>query len=205
VEQLFRRASVRKRILANPLGPVLRRFGEHLHARGHSPSTVHQYVFAAEHFGNWTGSGSVDHRSVLQFISVHLPRCRCAKPAGTAIPTVRAALRRLVEMLGCVAPGAEVSRPVATLLKEYELHLQSVCGLADATVRYRLRYARELLQHRAPRSITQLGSWRPTDLGEYVAKVARRLKPGSGQVLAALVKHLPTENSGRRMVAARQW
>lgn len=140
MEQLFRRASVRDRILANPLGPVLRRFADHLSTRGHSPFTVQQYVFAAEHFGNWIGSESVDHGSVLRFISVHLPRCKCAKPAATSIATMRAALNRLLEMLGRGAPKPAAPQLVATLLGEYEQHLRSASGLAAATIAYRVRY-----------------------------------------------------------------
>lgn len=188
MEQLFRRASVRDRILANPLGPVLRRFADHLSTRGHSPFTVQQYVFAAEHFGNWIGSESVDHGSVLRFISVHLPRCKCAKPAATSIATMRAALNRLLEMLGRGAPKPAAPQLVATLLGEYEQHLRSASGLAAATIAYRVRYARGLLGHRALGSVRQLRSWRPTDLGEYVSGAARHIKPGSGQVLASSIR-----------------
>jgi hypothetical protein len=51
LDHFFRRASVRKRIAANPIGPMLLQLVEHLGARGHDPGVLHQYVFAAEHFG----------------------------------------------------------------------------------------------------------------------------------------------------------
>jgi hypothetical protein len=55
MEQIFRRESVRARILGNPLGPVFQEYIAYLKARGHTLSSVHQYVFALEHFGNWLG------------------------------------------------------------------------------------------------------------------------------------------------------
>jgi hypothetical protein len=55
LEDLFRRLRVRERIRQNPNGPVLEKFAEYLVARGHGLDTVHQCVFAAEHFGQWLG------------------------------------------------------------------------------------------------------------------------------------------------------
>jgi hypothetical protein len=81
MEQVFRRESVRARIFRNPLGPVLQQYIAYLKARGHKPSSVHQYVFALEHFGNWLGTGNISHESVDEFVARHIPRCRCKKPA----------------------------------------------------------------------------------------------------------------------------
>lgn len=74
MEQLFRRKSVRARILGNPLGPVLQQYIVYLEARGRKPSSVHQYVFALEHFGNWLGERVISHESVDEFMVDHIPR-----------------------------------------------------------------------------------------------------------------------------------
>lgn len=188
MEQIFRRVSVRARILANPLGSILRQFIDYLLARGHKPGPVHQYVFAAEHFGNWLGCGPIDRKSVGSFLSTHLPNCRCEKPASRTRQTLRAALNRLLEMRGVPRPSPVVQPYVARLLREYETHLRDTCGLAGSTAKYRVRYARELLQHFDVRRVRQLRAWRPIDVSEYVAMIGRDLKPGSGQVLASSVR-----------------
>ena len=60
LEDLFRRPRVQRRIRQNPHGSVLEQFAEYLIARGYSPNTVHQYVFAAEHFGRWLGRRKIN-------------------------------------------------------------------------------------------------------------------------------------------------
>ena len=188
MEQIFRRESVRARILGNPLGPVLQQYIAYLKGRGHEPSSVHQYVFALEHFGNWLGRGSISYESVHEFVARHIPRCRCKKPASCTRHCVRAALNRLLEMRGVSRPDAVVSAVVGRLLREYETHLLVVSGLAESTAYYRLRYARDLLQHFTVQRASQLKGWRATELADYVARTGRRWKPGGGQQLASSVR-----------------
>lgn len=188
MEQLFRRKSVRDRILGNPLGPVLQQYIAYLKARGHKPSSVHQYVFSLEHFGNWLGVGVISHESVDEFVTRHIPRCRCKKPTSCTIHCIRAALNRLLEMRGLSRPDPVVPASVARLLREYETHLLVVAGLAESTVYYRLRHARDLLQHFTVEHASQLRGWEATELADYVAHTGRRWKPGGGQQLASSVR-----------------
>jgi len=188
MEEIFRRKRVRARILGNPLGCVLRQYVGYLTGRGHRPSGLHQYVFAVEHFGNWLGAGSVSHESVDRFMARHIPTCHCKKPAPRAGRCVRAALNRLLEMLGLSRPDPVMPAVAGRLLREYKTHLLVVTGLAESTANYRLRYARDLLQHFAVHRISQLRSWGPTEFADYVARTGRRWKPGSGQQLASSVR-----------------
>lgn len=187
MEQIFRRETVRARILENPLGSVLQRYVGFLEDRGHKPSSLHQYVFAVEHFGNWLGEGSVGHESADRFMA-HLQRCRCEKPASCTSHCVRAALNRLLEMLGLERPGPAARPVVDRLLLEYEGHLLAVAGLAESTTRYRVIHARNLLQHFEVQRSSQFKSWLATDLADYVARTGQKLKPGSGQQLASSVR-----------------
>ena len=187
MEQIFRRASVRARILGNPLGSVLQQYVRYLVDRGHKPNGLHQYVFAVEHFGNWLGAGSISHESVERFMA-HLPRCRCEKPASCTSHCVRAALNRLLEMRSLARPAPTVGPVVDRLLREYEDHLLAVGGLAESTSRYRVFHARNLLQHFAVQRSSQLKSWSPRELADYVACTGQKWKPGSGQQLASSVR-----------------
>lgn len=188
MEQIFRRESVRARILGNPLGPFLQQYIAYLKARGHKPNSVHQYVFALEHFGNWLGAGAISHESVDEFVSRHIPRCRCKKPAPCTSHCIRAALNRLLEMRGLSRPDVVEPAVVARLLREYETHLLVVAGLAESTAHYRLRHARDLLQHFMVQHASQLRGWEATELADYVARTGRRWKPGGGQQLASSVR-----------------
>ena len=186
-ENIFRRASVRARIESNPLGAVLQDYIGYLSARGHQPSALHQYVFAVEHFGRWVGDRPLDHATVERFIRQHLPRCRCAKPCPRNVACVRAALRRLLEMLE-VARAPTDDEATCRLLDDYETHMRQTCGLAPSTVAYRRRYARELMRSVGASHIRDLRSWRPDQVGSYMAGLGRKCKPSSGQVAASSIR-----------------
>jgi site-specific recombinase XerD len=185
LDQVFRRALVRERILANPIGPILQRYTSFLVTRGHQSGPLHQYIFAAEHFGHWLGGQSIDRTSVERFIGQHLSRCRCAKPAPCGVATVRAALNRLLEMLGNSSPKPADAAWADRLLRRYEQHLSGTCGLAHSTIHYRLRYAGALLTQLQLRQVRQLRAISPHQIAHYVSSAGRRCKPSSGQVVAS--------------------
>lgn len=187
MKTIFRRASVRARIESNPLGAVLRDFVTYLSSRGHRSGALHQYVFAVEHFGRWVGNRPIDHAALERFVRRHLPRCRCAKPCPRSVATVRAAVRRLLEMLEVQPPVAE-SGAVARLLNDYEAYLRRACGLAGVTVAYRRRYARDLLRALGVTRTRDLRTWSPERIERHVAALGRTCKPSSGQVAASSIR-----------------
>ena len=66
LDEVFRRQEVRRRIRNNPLGLMLERYVEYLAERGHSAYTIHQYVFAVEHFGRWRGRRQINQESICR-------------------------------------------------------------------------------------------------------------------------------------------
>lgn len=187
LDKFFRRAAVRARIESNPIGEALRKYVEFLGSRGHRPSPLHQYVFIVEHFGRWLGDQPIDTAAVDRFIAVHLPRCQCRRPAPRHVACARAALNRLLEMLHIEAPPA-VATEATALLRAYEDHLLHVCGLSAATVVYRLRYAKDLLNWFGANNLEKLRSWSPDQVAEYVSANGRQCLPSSGQVLASSLR-----------------
>lgn len=188
LDHFFRRASVSRRIAANPIGPMLLRLVEHLGARGHHPRVLQQYVFAAEHFGAWLRGRSVDASSVERFVTRHLPRCTCPRPAPRHVAVVRAALHQLLEAQGFEVSVPEAGGPCARLLARYEAHLRHACGLSSATVPYRLRYAREFLDGLRVVRPGDLRDLSPAQVVRYVSRAGRRLRPSSGQVMASSIR-----------------
>lgn len=185
LEDLFRRPRVRLRIRQNPHGSVLEQFAEYLSARGHSLNTVHQYVFAAEHFGRWLGRRKINRHVVRRFIDRHLPSCCCKTPAPQTSKNVCAALNRLVEMVGADAGAPARKSPADSLLRRYADHLDQVQGLAPATVHYRLRYARTMLSHFRVQRLGQLRRWTVDRIRRFVVSQGLRCRPSSGQVIAS--------------------
>lgn len=188
LEDLFRRPRVQRRIRQNPHGSVLEQFAEYLSARGHSSNTVHQYVFAAEHFGRWLGRRKISRHTVTQFIKRHLPSCHCKTPSARKSANVYAALNRLLEMIGASASPPARKSAAESLLQRYAVHLDQVQGLAAATVHYRLRYARTMLSHFRVRRVRQLKHWTVKRIRQFVVSQGRRCRPSSGQVIASSIR-----------------
>ena len=188
LEDLFRRPRVQRRIRQNPHGSVLEQFADYLKERGHSPNTVHQYVFAAEHFCRWLGRRKISRHAVTQFITRHLTSCHCKTPAPRTSANVYAALNRLLEMVGASASAPARKSAMDSLLQRYRVHLDQVQGLARATVHYRLRYARTILSHFRVRRLRQLKQWTVKQIRQFVASEGRRCRPSSGQVIASSIR-----------------
>jgi integrase/recombinase XerD len=189
LEQVFRRVRVRQRIRDNPIGPVLERYVAYLVARGHRSSPIHQYVFAAEHFGRWLGKRGINRHRVRLFIERHLSGCHCTTPAAGNLNCVRAALNRLLEMIGTPEATPPSHRGfVRRLLPQYAHHLESVQDLATATIGYRLRYARSLLRRCRIRRTAQLAELTPDGVRRFVCGEGRRCRPSSGQVMACSIR-----------------
>src|ERR1039458_5924196 len=104
IRRLFKSPSVRRRMAANYLGIILSGFVSDLHARGYTPGGIRFHVLTVEHFGQWLKQRRVLLRylstsHVTEFLQLHLPRCRCPRPAPKVQPDCRASLRRFVEFL----------------------------------------------------------------------------------------------------------
>jgi len=137
-----------RRLEANTDASLLRTYVTDLKRRGHTRNTIQCYVREAELFLNWLQRRkqslfAVDEATVQQFACRHRSR---HKPRVNT----RAALHHLLRCLR--AAGLAAARPkaqrraIARIIGEYDGHLQSTCGLADATRLYRRRYAGEFLE-----------------------------------------------------------
>jgi len=189
LEHVFRRERVRQRIRDNPIGSVLEQYVAYLVARGHPSSPIHQYDFVAEHFGRWLGPRDINRHQVRQFTERHLSVCRCTTPATGNLNCVRAALNRLLEMVGEQEATTHADEGfIGRVLSQYAHHLESVQGLAAATIGYRLRYARMLLRRGRISRTAQLAELTTDRVRRIITGEGRRCRPSSGQVMACSIR-----------------
>lgn len=194
---------IQLRVRGNPLGPVLQRYITYLVGRGYSVSILREYVRIAEHFGSWRGRRSLSQAAVRQFLSQHLPVCRCSGPvspymgrcSGPVARNVgrnRRALNHLLVMCGMTTPAAtEFPHGVAgDLLQRYARWLSKVRGLAVGTIRYRLKTAKTMLAHFRVTQCSQLAKWTPQQIVDFVSSEATRVKPSRAQNIACTVRSL---------------
>ena len=182
---------------ANGLGIILFRFADWLRAKGYSRDTIHQYTQAVEHFGFWRsvshpGSREVRQQEIEEFLTSHLTKCSCPMPACTTLITCRAALFRLMALLGIEKFVARPtsSAPVETLITEYDKHMEGVCGLGANTRLYRRRYAREFLAWRFRRKPVDPAKLCVADFLGYVKFRSPLLKPASAVVMINSLRNL---------------
>lgn len=128
-------------------------FRLYLAARGHTPATLHQYATVAAHFLGWLGGQPpdgqrIDALAVRVFLHDHLPECRCPHPGNKHPKDVRAALNQLLAMRGearLCSPSPPSFPGIEAMVARFDTYLGAVCGLADATRRYRRRLVRGFL------------------------------------------------------------
>lgn len=197
IEHFFRRRDALRRLQGNILSADLGYFTIYLSNRGHTPKTINLYVRAVAHFGRWlekrrAGPAVVTDRTVSLFLSKHLPKCHCIPPGIRSPKETRTALHHFLDALrknGRIPfPHPPKPTPIDRELTEFKTYLSTTCGLAEATILYRLRYVREFLL-----AIYGNGSVKPMDLTphdivDFVSKRAVHYTPGSTKVLGSSVR-----------------
>jgi site-specific recombinase XerD len=167
-------------------------FESYLMARGHTPRTQELYGTAVAHFIQWlyeqpTEKQHVDAQSVRTFLQAHLPSCRCTQPGSRDLKSVRAALNQLLLMLGGdrLRPAVPSDPPaIAALVDQFDVYLDQVCGLAEATRWYHRRYTRTFLRRLFGDTPVNCGQISAEDLRRFVYEQACGQQPGSVGVIA---------------------
>lgn len=172
----------------NHLGIILMRFVLDLRERGYTRGGVRHHALVVEHFGRWLQHRHIPLRCLStihmrEFIRVHLPRCRCPRPAPKAREDCRAALGRFVEFLRSQKQIRESAvkvlplRPVDRLIAAYDRHMDRVCGLSDGVRRRRRLGARQFVGWRFGRGQPRLRQLQAKEVSKFVFLQARQLGP----------------------------
>src|SRR3990170_3832278 len=165
-----------------------------LTSRGHTTNTSQVYLRNIEHFVNWLGldkytKAQITEKAVSKFIDKHLPVCLCSTPSPRHLKTTRAALRLLLQMIGInkICNTASINPHIDTIVKEYNDHLEDICGLAKATRLYHRRYAREFLDRVFKSKKPNFKHLTPHIVVNYVNKINKGYKKSSlGTLISSL-------------------
>ena len=186
-----------RRNTANELDIILVPFTEHLVEQGYALRSVRHYVAAARHFGRWMACKryrmeEVSEDLIARFCGAHLPRSQRPCPASVTVADVRPGLQHLLAFLRqrqMCAPPPEV-RPTQTerQVTSFDRYLEEVCGLSEATRRYRRHYVHEFLQWRFGRCPLSYERLKPQDLMRYVHRRATTLRPSTTRLLTGSLR-----------------
>ena len=197
IERYFHRHDALKRLQDNILGNGLEDFTAYLTNRGHTPKTINLYVRAVAHFGRWLGRRKIDPASIKEdtvslFLHDHLPKCDCKPPGIRSLKEARPALKYLLHSLRIAGrvpfPPESNPTPINREVMNFEKYLRTTCGLADDTILYRTRYAREFLLAKFGNSLLKIAELTPSDIIDFVSERAKNYKPGSSKVLASSIR-----------------
>jgi integrase/recombinase XerD len=175
-------------LLRSPLSRWTEIYVRRLQSNGYAVGTLKSYVEAVAHFAHWisqrqTDLSSLDETLVNHFLDRHLRICHCAKRCQRVRYTVRAALRRLLEVLRAEGylDAERSSDPlfISTELRGFDAYLSDVRGLTPIT-RYQcaLRVRRFLLEYfeSGPIIVRKLDR---RDIVRFLARYTLRWSPQS--------------------------
>lgn len=174
-------------------GTVLSELADYLSERGNASSTVGGYLRAVRHFDRWLRVEGIPIETIgpgtlQEFCGEHLPVCSCAMARGGGPHQVRAALRHLLVLLRITGrtPGPTPAPETAAdrLLRDFDSHLDVVCGATPGTRRRYVQYARGFLSFTFDDGPLDLSGLRPPDLETFILDRAVRLSTGSVQQVA---------------------
>jgi integrase/recombinase XerD len=184
---------VRARLRSGPLGALLDDYVTRLRGRGYARHTIRCHIWAIGHFSTWLQAqglspAAVNEELVRSFLhDGHLAECRCRSPAPTDLAQIRPALRHLLLLLrdrrGTGTTAVTVDS-IGTALEAFRAYLRQTCGLAEATVRIHVYYARKFLGEKFGRVAPRWGALQPADVISFVVTYANRRQPGSARVAA---------------------
>jgi site-specific recombinase XerD len=194
-----------RRFCAKSVRSVLESYSRYLVSRGYSARTRQVYVCAVEYFGRWLGRRRIGWSQVQEFLDHGLPMCQCSRVIRDRRPN-RAALRRLLEMLGRDRRQATLPRGcLGDLLRRYQEHLGNTRGLVPDTIWRHLTYTRAMLNRLKIRRISQFMGWTPELVEQYVSEYGR-LSPSRGRNVGwcarSFLRFLLQEGLLRRNLAA---
>ena len=162
---------IRHRIRCNPIGPTLERYLDYLITRGYSRRMWWPYLRVGEHFGRWLGRRPIQPRTVREFLTRHLPDCRCPSPIVRSSQTCRVGLRILLEMLEALPPKPPILPGYpGRLLEQYARHLTAVRGLMASSVKQHLAYTQVMLKDCRIRQASQLRNWTRLQIDQYLTQ-----------------------------------
>jgi integrase len=179
------------------LEPCYQAYLTYLIGRGYSSWSVRKYSCCVAHFAYWLRKrraklSQIDEALIRYFLDEHLPQCDCPLRTPRSRNHVRQALKHLLVVL---RQRADISRrpdftPRWTQreIREFDAHLDQVCGLAASTRRLRTRIVRTFLSQRFGASRINMAQVKPEHVHRFVVSHLEGCKPGTGKVLGIALR-----------------
>jgi site-specific recombinase XerD len=179
------------------LKPSYQAYLTYLIGRGNSSWTVRKYLCSVAHFAYWLQKrrfklSQIDEALIRHFLDGHLPQCDCPLRTPRCRHHNRSALKHLLTVLrqrADIPPRPDFTpRLIQEELKEFDAHLDQVCGLAASTRRLRTRIVRTFLSERFGASRIDMAQVKPEHVHRFVVSHLEGCKPSTGKVLGIALR-----------------
>ena len=134
----------------------------------------------------------VSEKLIARFCQVHLPRCQCPPPTAVGVADVRPGLHHLLVFLRqrqmCPLPPQIQITLIDRQVADFDRYLGEVCGLSEATRRYRRQYIHEFLKRQFGQRPLRYERLKPQDLLSYVHQRATTLQPSTARLLTGSLR-----------------
>ncbi len=186
-----------RRMRSSYLGWVFDDYISYLDKHGYKKDTIQMYCQAVEHFGQYcsrkkTSKENINKKCITAFMRYHLPNCQCKTTKTHTIPTIRAALHRLLNVISINNTFVGLVDPEKNCIDEYiniyNNYLINVCGIAKNTIIYRKRYAHAFLKHIKLQALSDIEKTSTHQMLEFIKLYASRYKSSSVGVVTGSVK-----------------
>jgi hypothetical protein len=206
-QNISRKKGRSRKVAANKLRIISLPFSNYLAGKGYALRSIQHYSGVVDHFGRWMACRhylvrDVSEKLIARFYQVHLPRCQCPPPAAVGVSDVRPGLHHLLVFLRqgqmCPPPPQIQITLIDRQVADFDRYLGEVCGLSEATRRYRRQYIHEFLKRRFGQRPLSYERLKPKDLLSYVHQRATTLQPSTARLLTSslrsFLRYLQLEN-----------
>lgn len=154
---------------------LLNKYSNYLDLNRYSYGTARHYRCAIEHFIYWHENNNprrkINENLVEEFLSNHIPICKCPIPAPKRIIDLRPALKILTQMAcnGNTKDKNQYSK-IDKNVKDFDSYLLNVCGLCESTRIYHRRHLKMFLNAMFKNGSVKLEKLNPYNIRNFIYK-----------------------------------
>ncbi|SOE87215.1 Site-specific recombinase XerD [Burkholderia sp. YR290] len=169
----------------------------YLIGRGYSSWNVRKYSCSVAHFAYWLRKrraklSQIDEALIRYFLDEHLPQCDCPLRTPRSRHHVEYALKNLLVVLrqrGDIPRQPDFTpRWIQEEIREFDAHLDQVCGLAASTRRLQTGMVRTFLFERFGASRINVAQVKPEHVHRFVVSHLEGCKPSTGKRLGIALR-----------------
>jgi site-specific recombinase XerD len=190
IEHFFKYQSAIARHRSGPIGQYIDGFASQLHKRGYSLYCIKHKILSASKLSRWLKKRRIilkklDEKMIDKFLNYLRKKSQIQDYDAI---TLKGLLEYLRKCNVVPLPPKKIDKSVKnSIIQDFRKHMKER-NLADSTLRRHSRIAQDFLSERFGSSDAVLEDIKPTDITDFVAKQAKRLKPATSRIIVSALR-----------------